>query len=222
MDTNAFAWTSIVVLGVWHGLNPGMGWLFAVALGMQDRQRRAVWRALLPLAAGHGMAIAGTVLVAGALGLVIPKAVLTWFVAITLVLFGVVKLVSSRHPRYGGMRVTPIELTTWSGLMATAHGAGLMVVPFVLGDSNTPETLHAHGAHMAAVAATPGMETAVVATLIHTVGYLLVTGLLAVIVYERLGLTLLRRLWVNLDLVWALALIATGLLTAVPMLSRIT
>ena len=94
MDTNAFAWTSILVLGVWHGLNPGMGWLFAVALGMQNQQRRAVWRALLPLAAGHGIAIAGTVIVAGALGLVVPKVVLTWFVAITLVLVGIVKLVN--------------------------------------------------------------------------------------------------------------------------------
>jgi hypothetical protein len=216
MDTPSFAWPAILLLGVWHGLNPGMGWLFAVALGMQHRQRRAVWRALLPLAAGHGIAIAGTVLIAAALGRVLPRTVLGWFVAVTLVAFGVLKLFSSRHPRYGGMRVTPVELTTWSGLMATAHGAGLMVVPFVLGNSGVPEETHAHAAHMAAVVSTPGVEAAVMATMVHTVGYLLVTGLLAVIVYERLGLTMLRRLWVNLDLVWALALIATGLLAIVP------
>lgn len=217
MAPETLAWTSILLLGVWHGINPGMGWLFAVALGMQDRDGRAVWRALPPLAAGHGIAIAGTVIVAGALGMVVPPLVLRWVVAAVLIGVGIHKLVSSRHPRYGGMRVNARELTAWSALMASAHGAGLMVVPFVLAGS-APGSVDAgrHASHMAAMASGPGVETAVVATLVHTLGYLVVTGGIAFLVHERLGLRRLRRLWVNLDLVWAAALIATGALTLAP------
>jgi len=133
-----------------------------------------------------------------------------------LVGFGMLKLVSSRHPRYGGMRVNAKELTIWSALMATAHGAGLMVVPFLITSGTTPNVaMGAHAAHMG-MAGGPGMEAAVVATLIHTLGYLVVTGMIAFLVYERLGLGLLRRLWVNVDLVWAVALMATGVFTAAP------
>lgn len=208
----------VLVLGAWHGLNPGMGWLFAVALGMQERDRRAVWRALPPLAIGHGIAIAAAVGVAAALGVVVPLAALEWGVGGALVAFGVWKLRSPRHPRYGGMRVNGRELTVWSTLMATAHGAGLMIVPFVLRGagargSGVEHALVGHAAHATMGATLPGMEGAVVATLVHTVGYLVVVGGLAVLVFERLGLSRLRRLWVNLDLIWAVALIVAGVAT---------
>lgn len=214
MTIDTFAWTGVLLLGVWHGLNPGMGWLFAVALGMQDRKRRAVWRALPPLALGHGIAIAGTILLAAAVGLVVPLRGLRWGVAVILCAFGTWKLFVSRHPRYGGMKVNGRELTAWSALMASAHGAGLMVVPFVLGRGamDTP-VVQGHAGHMAGMMSGMGVETALAATMLHTAGYLLVAGLIAVLVFERFGLSHLRRLWVNLDVVWAAALITTGLVT---------
>ncbi len=206
---------ALVALGIWHGLNPGMGWLFAVALGLQEERGSAVRRALVPLALGHGVAIAAAVAAAGLLGMVIPLAALKWGVAVILVVFGIDRLVRGRHPRWVGMRVKPRELALWSFLMASAHGAGLMVVPFVLG---TPaEGLHAahgHAAHMATGASMlPGADAALWATGLHTAGYLLVTAVLALVVYRKLGLRLLRTHWFNLDLVWGGALVVTGLVT---------
>jgi hypothetical protein len=213
MFPESLAWSGILLLGIWHGMNPGMGWLFAVALGMQDRKRRAVWRALPPLALGHGIAIAGALLLAASIEVVIPLAALQWGVGLLLVVFGGSKLVRSRHPRYGGMRMSSRELTVWSALMASAHGAGLMVVPFVLGRVRQDASAGDHTGHLAAIASGPGPDAAIFATALHTGGYLLATCLLAFLVYERLGLSVLKRMWVNLDVVWAMTLVVTGVLT---------
>jgi hypothetical protein len=177
---------AVLVLGAWHGLNPAMGWLFAVALGLQERRRAAVWSALPPLALGHAAAVAAVLALGALLGLVVPVQVLKWAVAIALVGCGVYRLARQRHPRFGGMRMGALGLTMWSALVASAHGAGFMVLPFGQGLG---------------------------AALLHTASYLLVTGILAVVVYEKLGLRLLGRAWVNLDLVWAAALMVTGVLT---------
>jgi hypothetical protein len=202
---------AILGLGVVHGINPGMGWLFAVGLGLQERERRAVWRALLPLALGHALAIAGAVAVGLAVGTVIPVSVLKWAVAAVLLLFGLDRVLRGRHPRWVGMRVGARDLTVWSLLMASAHGAGLMVLPFILGTAGgAAGGAHAH--HAAAMAPSLPLQ-GVVATLLHSLGYLATTALVAAIVYEKLGLRLLGRLWINLDLVWGLALIATAVLT---------
>ena len=117
--------TTILMLGAFHGINPGMGWLFAVALGMQERRQTAVWRALIPLTLGHGLAIGAVVLVAVAAGVAVPAASLKLPVAVALVALGVFRLVRHRHFRGGGMRVGVWGLTVWSFLMATCHGAGL-------------------------------------------------------------------------------------------------
>jgi hypothetical protein len=194
---------ALLALGAWHGLNPGMGWLFAVALGLQEQRGAAVWRALPPLALGHGVAIGAAVLLGAAAGLVVSPAALRWVVAGSLLGFGIFRLVRARHPRWRGMRVGFRDLTVWSTLMASAHGAGLMVLPFVVGGPALA------GAHAHAVA--PG--AAGTATLLHTAGYLVVTGLLALVVFRWAGVSMLRRVWINLDLVWALALIVTGLAT---------
>jgi hypothetical protein len=218
------AWLGLLLLGALHGINPGMGWLFAVALGLQEQKRGAVWRALLPLAAGHGIAIAGAVLVLGVIGLVIPLTTLKWAVALSLLAFGSYKLFRSGHPRWGGMRVGAWDLTVWSLLMATAHGAGLMVLPLLLGLQPGAPGLDAaphaigHAAHAAHVPVFAGplvgaQTLGLAVALVHTAGYLLVTGIVAVIVYEKLGLRLLRTLWFNLDRVWAVALILTAVLT---------
>ncbi|HSJ13143.1 MAG TPA: hypothetical protein VK939_01935 [Longimicrobiales bacterium] len=197
---------ALLALGAAHGVNPAMGWLFAVALGLQEKRARAVWRALAPLAVGHALAIAAVLTLALLLGRVIPMPVLRWGTAAVLLGFGLWKLLRGhRHPRYGGMRVTPLEIGIWSFLMASAHGAGLMVLPFVLNDGGGH---HGHAAHAAVV---PGFG--ITASALHALGYLVVTGLIAVLVYERLGLRLLRSAWINLDVLWAGALILTALVT---------
>jgi hypothetical protein len=200
---------ALLGLGALHGLNPGMGWLFAVALGLQERSRSALWSALPPLAAGHAGAILAALAAAAVLGRALPLAVVEWLVAGMLVALGVLRLVRHSHPR-GGMRVGARDLALWSMAMATAHGAGLMVLPVVLG---APEAVHAaHGG--IAMAGLGGAEAAAwSATLLHSAGYLGATMLAAVVVYEKLGVGVLRRMWINLDLVWAPALIATGVLT---------
>jgi len=190
-----------------------MGWLFAVALGLQRGSRKAVWSALGPLAVGHGVAMLVTIGAAAALGSLVPPSILRWGVAGLLVTLGVYRLVRSRHIVYGGMQVNSRELATWSFLMATAHGAGLMVLPLVLQHLPSPEHVH----HLSAgMLGDGGIEwSGIAAAAIHTVGYLLVTGAIAAIVYEKVGLRFLRTAWVNLDLLWAVALVATGLLTAI-------
>lgn len=208
------SWMALAALGAGHGLNPGMGWLFAVALGMQEGRARAVWRALPPLALGHAMAVGAAVLAATALGRVIPAEVLARFVGVSLVVVGARRLVRHRHPRYGGMRVNFRELTIWSFLMATAHGAGLMVLPLLLGGSTVGAEAHdLHAVHMAAASLLPnasGAAAGLRATLFHSGGYLLVTGLIGVVVYHKLGLRMLQTVWINLDLIWGIALIVTG------------
>ena len=221
MTTSAvWPWAVLVLLGAVHGLNPGMGWLFAVALGLQERDRRAVWGALLPLAAGHALAIAAAIAVAAVVGLAIPTGGLRWVVAALLLGLGLLRLRRHRHPRGMGMRVSAGDLTLWSFLMATAHGAGLMALPFAL-VATTPAAGHAThggvaaGAVYAAVMAAlpPGVVAGLLSTLAHTAGYLVVLVLMAALVYERLGLRLLRTAWINLDLVWSMALTCTAVLT---------
>jgi hypothetical protein len=203
---------ALLGLGAVHGINPAMGWLFAVALGLQEKKGRAVWRALPPLALGHAVAVAVVVAVGVLAGRVIPADVLRFGVAAVLLLFGTHRLLRGhRHPRFGGMRVGPRDLTIWSFLMATAHGAGLMVLPFVVG---TEVTAHAgHAGHTAHAGVLAGQGAALGAAALHALSYLVVTGVIAVVVYHKLGLRLLRTAWINLDVVWAGALIMTALIT---------
>lgn len=246
MDTDAsFVWLTLLLLGAFHGINPGMGWLFAVALGLQEQRRAAVWQSLGPLALGHALAIAAAILLVVVLGRLIPMTFLKWAVVLVLFGFGVYRLFRTRHPRYGGMQVGVRDLTVWSFLMASAHGAGLMVLPFIFGTSVLPaaephdptamapnHSVHsempAHDTHVAVVA--DGAEhsghaaallahlpdeplVGLLATLVHTVGYLLIMGLVAFVVYEKVGLRLLRTAWLNLDIIWAVALMATAVVT---------
>ena len=210
--TEPASWAALLALGAGHGINPAMGWLFAVALGFQRESRRAVWGALGPLAVGHALAMAVTIALAALIGLILPPNVLKFGIAALLVGLGIYRLVRSRHITYGGMRVNAAELATWSFLMATAHGAGLMVLPLVMGDLPAATQAH-HMVHASMFAFTGGEWIGAMAALVHTAGYLLVTGLIAVIVYERVGVRFLRTAWVNLDLVWAVALVATGVAT---------
>lgn len=206
------AWVTLLLLGAAHGINPAMGWLFAVSLGLQSQKRRAVWSALGPLALGHAASIGVTVLAVALLGRVVPLQHLKWVVAVLLISVGISHLVRHRHPRFGGMRVGARDLTVWSFLVATAHGAGLMAVPFILGSGHA--AAHGPGHEVIRASAVPGeWLVGLLGSAVHAVGYLLVTALVGVIVYEWMGLRLLRKAWINLDLIWALALIVTGILT---------
>ena len=200
----------MVLLGAFHGINPGMGWLFAVALGMQAGSARGVWRALPPIALGHALAVAAILTVAALAQVLIPLATLKIVVACCLSTLGVYRLLRHRHPRFGGMRVGFRDLMVWSFLMASAHGAGFMVLPFVMAmPADVLAAAHTHAGHAAANTALP--LTGAIALALHTLAYLATTTLAAHVVYRKLGLSLLRTAWVNMDAMWAGSLLVTGL-----------
>jgi len=203
------SWAMLMALGAFHGVNPGMGWLLAVALGMQERRRGAVLRALVPLGAGHALAIAGAVGAALAIGGIFPIADQRRAIAVALVSLGVARFFRHQHPRWAGMRVGMFGLTVWSFLMATAHGAGLMVVPVFVRMSMVGGGGHMH--HLPAGGT--NAAAALFATGLHAASYMAVTAFIAVLVFEKLGVGILRRAWLNVDLIWAGALVATGTMT---------
>jgi hypothetical protein len=200
-DPSAASWGMLLALGAFHGINPAMGWLFAVALGMQEDRPAAVWRAVLALAVGHACAIAVAVLLGLAAGIVLPAQVLRWPLAAILVGLGIRRFFRHRHPRGFGMQISVAGLVLWSFLVATAHGAGLMVLPVWL------QMSAAHGPHTHASA---NLASGFGATVVHSGTYLLVTAFIAWVVFAKLGVGLLRKAWINVDAVWAAALIASG------------
>lgn len=197
----------LLALGAFHGINPGMGWLYAVAFAMQENRQSAVWRSILPLAAGHAAAIGLAVIVAIAAGTVVPLPLLKWPIAVALTALGIRRLVRHRHPRWGSMRTGLPGLAFWSFLVATAHGAGLMVLPIWL---RMREAGAAAGSHAGHVAAGSDVASGLAAAAIHGAGYLLVTALVAWLVFTMLGVGFLRKAWINLDVMWAAALIVSG------------
>jgi hypothetical protein len=202
------AWLAIVALGAYHGLNPGMGWLFAVSNGMQARRVSGVLLALPPIAFGHFLAMGAALLPFALLGLYVERVSgIRAAAGLILVAFGIYKLVSQRHPRFL-VRIGPSHLTLWSFLMATAHGAGLMLVPVVLGLC-AESGAHREHAALQTIAGT-GLHLTVVASVVHTVAMVLTGGAIAWLVYRYFGLGLLRRAWLNVDLLWALLLILVG------------
>jgi intracellular septation protein A len=204
-----WAWWAIVGLGAYHGLNPGMGWLFAVSNGMQERRPGGVFLALPPIALGHFLAMAAALLPFTLFWLYLEKlGEIRALAGLLLVIFGVYKLVSQRHPRFLA-RIGPSHLALWSFLMATAHGAGLMLVPVVLGICTDARA--ARGGHQAMlVLAGDSVGLSFVAVAVHTAAMVLTGGAIAWLVYRYLGLGLLRRAWLNLDLIWAVLLIVVG------------
>ena len=201
----------MLLLGAYHGINPGMGWLFAVALGMQERKGSAVARALVPIALGHALAIGSVVMAAAFLGMALPREAIRYPVAAILFGLGIFSLVRHYHPRWVRMQVGFRDLTLWSFLIATAHGAGLMVLPVLLSSSTVQAADQMAGHHHMSAAASP--LAALLATAAHTTAYLAVTGVIAWVVYSKLGLAVLRKSWLNLDTVWAATLIVTSVVT---------
>ena len=201
----------MLLLGAYHGINPGMDWLFAVALGMQENRGSAVGKALLPIAFGHALAIGAVILAVVFLNMALPVMAVRYGVAVLLVGLGISCLVRHQHRRWVRMQVGFRDLTVWSFLMASAHGAGLMVIPALLGSSTVEAQNHMPGHSYLPAAASP--LAGILAATIHSMAYLAVTGLLAWVFYHKLGLTLLRKTWFNFNLVWGAALVATGVFT---------
>jgi hypothetical protein len=212
--SQAWPWLSLAALGAFHGLNPAMGWLFAVALGLQERRLRAVTTALAPIALGHALAIGLAAVAVSLLGFVIPQRLLLTLGGAALLGFAAYKIATRfRHPRWVGMRVSSRDLVLWSFLMASAHGAGLMLIPVLIelrGDGVSSALAHAgHLGHQPS-AASDALLPALAAVGLHSVAMLTVAGVLAVVVYQKLGVEVLRRAWINLDFIWAGALAISG------------
>lgn len=205
----SWGWPALFLLGAYHGMNPGMGWLFAVARGMQEHATKAVARALLPITLGHALSIGLVVALAGLIQIVLPLGYVQIVVAFALISLGLFRIFRRKHFAWGGMQVGFRDLTFWSFLMASAHGAGLMVLPIVLHSASVRALPAGHQHHMPMASGTSPW-TGIAATLVHTLGYLSVTALIALLVYRKFGLSLLRTGWFNLDLLWAVALIVTG------------
>jgi hypothetical protein len=203
------AWLTLAGLGVYHGVNPAMGWLFAVSRGMQERSRRAVLRSLVPIAIGHEASIALVALLVLGLSTTTDPQELRVGAAIALVAFGIFRFVKPRaHFRWTSMRVSDRELGMWSFLMSTAHGAGLMIAPVILGlqaSSNSHDD-------MAMLSGGP-INVAAVGIAVHVLAMVAVMGAIAYVVYERVGLQILRRAWLNTDQVWAGAFVLAGVVT---------
>ena len=208
-------WIALLLLGAYHGLNPAMGWLFALSLGLQERRRSAVIGALVPIAIGHAAAITLTILALRFVQHFFPMNILKWGVASILITLGVYRLFRARHPRGAGMRVGARDLFVWSFLMASAHGAGLMLLPILMAQPMSAMTHNMAGAMplMPSLSNALSLTTIGLAVLIHTASMLAVAGVIATLffeTYEKVGLRLLRHTWLNFDLLWAIALLVAG------------
>jgi hypothetical protein len=208
---------ALAALGAYHGINPAMGWLFAVSQGMQEGERRAVLRSLAPIALGHEASI---VLVAGVVILAeetIDPAALHVGAAAVLFAFGIFRFLKPRaHWRWTKMRVNRRELTLWSFLMSTAHGAGLMVAPVLIGSGATSTAaadVNTHVKQDAGLASVASIPSDALGLLVHVGAMLAVMGIVAVVVYEKLGVEILRTAWVNTDRVWAAAFVFSAAVT---------
>jgi len=204
-------WLAVFGLGIFHGINPAMGWLFAVALGLQEQKRAAVFRALPPIVLGHALSIGIIVAAVLMARISLPHRALKIAAAAILFAFGLYRLFRSRHPNWVGMRVDFGDLTLWSFIMASAHGAGLMLVPFFLG-SPAARNAHHHDSNALSFANFSAPSLLAASVIVHTLGYLITTALIAIVVYEKLGVAILRHAWFNIDLVWMVALMVTGVL----------
>ena len=209
----AWPWIVLAFLGAYHGLNPAMGWLFALALGLQEKRRSAVVRALLPIALGHAAAIGIAIALLRLVQILFPTHSLKWPIAGVIFAVGIYRLLRARHPGGAGMRVGTRDLFVWSFLMASAHGAGLMLIPILLAEP-TSSMHHAMAFSIRGHDPALSMRLILLSVLVHTSAMLIVAGVLALVFfefYEKVGLKILRHAWFNFDLLWAVALlIAAG------------
>jgi hypothetical protein len=205
-------WLTLAALGAYHGLNPAMGWLFAASQGLQAGERRAVTRSFLPIAIGHEASVVVVAALVLGLGVITDPGALHVGAAAVLIGFGVFRFVRPRwHPRWTKMRVGRRELGVWSFLMSSAHGAGLMVAPVLLGGATASAS--AGGGHDLAMAGTAPVGAVAVGVALHVLAMVTVMSCVALVVYAKLGVEVLRRAWINTDALWAGAFVLAGVLT---------
>jgi hypothetical protein len=207
IDSTALLWLAVIGSGIYHGINPGMGWPLAVSAGLMDRRAGALFAALVPLGIGHFLAMAIILL---------PFTVLVTLVAwqgsiqiaagIGVVSFGLLKLYNRRHPKLLA-RIKPTQLAFWSFAVAIAHGAGFMLVPIYLGLSE-----HQHGHDTAQLLMGANLAMALVVSAVHAAAMIATGGLAAWVCYRYWGLKLISKSWFNLEAVWALSLVLVGVL----------
>ncbi len=215
MSGGTWPWVLMALLGAYHGLNPAMGWLFAVSLGMQERSRRAVLGALPPIAIGHELSIALVALLVIGLELIADTTALHVSAGVALIAFGIFRFLRPRaHFRWAKTRVGRRELGLWSFFMSTAHGAGLMVAPVLLATTGAHHRSPDHTLTDMNLGAMSIPESAL-AIALHVGAMLLVMAVVSVLVYEKLGVAVLRRAWLNSDHLWAGAFVMAGIITFV-------
>ena len=201
-------WGAVILSGVYHGINPGMGWPLAVSAALMEGRPRAMVRALIALAFGHFLAMTAILLPFS-----VMTALVTWETQIRIgagalvIAMGIYLLINRRHPRFLA-RVHPARLALWSFLAAMAHGAGLMLVPIYLGICGIDVGGEGHAA--AGQLMSQNITTAFLVALVHTGAMTLAGAVLAVVIYLWLGIKFLSRTWFNLDIVWALSLVVVG------------
>jgi hypothetical protein len=207
----AALWLAVVASGLYHGVNPGMGWPLAVSAGLMERSSRALVAALWPLTVGHLLAMLVVLLPFSLL-----VAVVQWqrqiqiSASILVIGFGIFRLINQRHPRVLA-RIRPTQLAIWSFAVAIAHGAGLMLVPIYLGLCRAANISRGHEAAGALINASLSM--AVLVSVVHSIAMIAAGGFLAWLVYRHLGLKFVSRSWFNLDTTWAFSLILVGALS---------
>lgn len=211
-------WLALVASGLYHGINPGMGWPLAVSAGLMDKSPRALFRALWALSVGHLVATL-LVLLPFALLLVLAdwQRPIQISASLLVIAFGLYRLIARRHPR-ALARIPPTQLALWSFAVAIAHGAALMLVPIYLGLCQAFELDAGHEAAGALMKASLGM--ALLVSLVHVAAMIGAGGCLAWLVYRYLGLRFVSRSWFNLDAIWATSLIVVGLVALTFNLSR--
>lgn len=216
--TPAALWSAVVLSGLYHGVNPGMGWPLAVSAGLMERSTRALFAALWPLSVGHFLAILLVILPFAALvALVEWQRQIQISASLAVIGFGIFRLVNRRHPR-ALARIRPAQLGLWSFVVAIAHGAGLMLVPIYLGLCRTTEPDNGHAAMNVLINTNLGMAALV--SIVHSAAMIGTGGLSAWLVYRYLGLQVISRSWFNLDAAWALSLILVGVVALVISLAR--
>jgi hypothetical protein len=204
--TPAGLWLAVVASGLYHGVNPGMGWPLAVSAGLMERNSRALVSALWPLWVGHLLAM---LLVLLPFALLVALGQIEVGASLLVIGFGIFRLVNRRHPR-ALARIRPTQLVLWSFAVAIAHGAGLMLVPIYLGLCQVSDPDKGHEAASALINASLGI--AVLVSIVHSASMIAAGGFSAWLVYRYLGLKFVSRSWFNLDATWAVSLIFVGTL----------
>jgi hypothetical protein len=211
--TTASLWFAVIASGLYHGLNPGMGWPLAVSAGLMERSPRALFAALGPLAAGHLLAMLVVILPFALLIVLVEwQRAIQVSASLLLIGFGLFRLINQRHPRLIA-RIRPTQLALWSFAVAIAHGAGLMLVPIYLGLCRAPDVDGGHAAAGMLINSSLGM--AVLVSTVHAIAMITIGGCAAWLVYRYLGLQFVSRSWFNLEMLWASSLVLVGVIALV-------